>query len=284
MIEQATTFRIGGDLEVNRLGFGAMRITGPGIWGEPTDPAEAAAVLRRAVELGVNFIDTADAYGPDVSERIIGDTLSPYPADLVVATKGGNKRSGPDQWYQDGRPEALREAIEGSLQRLKLETIPLYQLHRIDPKVPADDQLGTLADLQRQGKFKHFGLSEVTVAEIEHAQTILPVVSVQNRYAIGDHQWEDILDYCEANNIAFIPWFPLGAGKLAAPGGALEQIAQKYGATSGQIALAWLLKRSPVVLPIPGTSKVKHLEENMGAASIQLSDADFEALKQAANA
>lgn len=278
MANVAATFRIGGDLEVNRMGFGAMRITGPGIWGEPKDPAEAARVLRRALELNVNFIDTADSYGPEVSERIIGETLHPYPDGLVIATKAGLLRGGPDNWYPDGRPEHLRKALEGSLKRLKLERIDLYQLHRIDPNVPAEDSLGTLADMQREGKIRHIGLSEVNIKQLEHARTIVPIVSVQNRYSIGDHEWEDMVDYCERENIAFIPWFPLAAGKLTEPGGKLDQIAKKHNATTGQIALAWLLRRSPVMLPIPGTSKVAHLEENMHAASIELSDEDFDAL------
>lgn len=273
------TFKLGGDLEINRLGFGAMRITGPGIWGEPNDPAEASAVLRRALELGVNFIDTADSYGPEVSERIIGETLHPYPSDLIIATKGGLLRGGPDNWYPNGRPEHLRSTLEGSLKRLKLERIDLYQLHRIDPAVPAEESLGTLADMQREGKIRHIGLSEVTTEQLQQAQQIVPIVSVQNRYSIGDHEWESMVDECERQQIAFIPWFPLGAGRLASAGHQLEQIAQKYNASTGQLALAWLLKRSPVMLPIPGTSKVKHLEENMQAANIDLSDEDFEAMK-----
>lgn len=278
MTNNSGTFRIGDDLEVRRLGFGAMRITGQGIWGEPKDPAEAAAVLRRAIDLGVNFIDTADSYGPDVSERIIGEVLPPYPDDLVIATKAGLTRSGPDQWTPNGRPEHLRAALEGSLKRLKLERIDLYQLHRIDHKVPMADSLGTLADMQREGKIRHIGLSEVTVEQLAQAQQIVPIVSMQNRYSIGDHEWEGMVDECERQSIAFIPWFPLAAGKLTEPGGKLDQIAKKHNASVGQIALAWLLKRTPVMLPIPGTSKVKHLEENMAAADIDLSDEDFKAL------
>lgn len=278
MTHESGTFAIGGDLVVNRLGFGAMRITGKGIWGEPADPAEAVRVLRRAVELGVNFIDTADAYGPEVSERLIGEALHPYADGVVIATKGGLMRGGPDNWYPNGHPEHLRTTIEGSLKRLKLERIDLYQLHRIDPAVPAADSLGTLADLQQQGKIRHVGLSEVTVAQIEEARKIIPIVSVQNRYSIGDTQWDDIVDYCAQNNIAFIPWFPLAAGRLAEPGGKLDQIAKKHGASVGQIALAWLLYRSPVMLPIPGTSKVAHLEENCAAADIKLSAEDLDTL------
>lgn len=278
MTNNSGTFRIGGDLEVRRLGFGAMRITGQGIWGEPKDPAEAAAVLRRAIDLGVNFIDTADSYGPDVSERIIGEVLHPYPDDLVIATKAGLTRGGPDQWTANGRPEHLRTALEGSLKRLKLERIDLYQLHRIDRNVPLADSLGTLADMQREGKIRHIGLSEVTVEQLAQAQQIVPIVSMQNRYSIGDHEWEGMVDECERQSIAFIPWFPLAAGKLTEPGGKLDQIAKKHNASVGQIALAWLLKRTPVMLPIPGTSKVKHLEENMAAADIDLSDEDFQAL------
>lgn len=278
MAQQPSTFRIGGDLEVNRLGFGAMRITGDGIWGEPKDPAHASAVLRRALELGVNFIDTADAYGPEVSERIIGETLHPYPDDLVIATKGGLLRGGPNNWYPNGHPDHLRSTLEGSLKRLKLERIDLYQLHRVDPRVPMEDSLGTLADLQREGKIKHIGLSEVNIEQLHAAQRIVQIVSVQNRYSIGDHEWEDMVHECTAKHIAFIPWFPLAAGKLTAPGGKLDQIAKQYNATVGQIALAWLLKRSPAMLPIPGTSKVAHLEENMAAAQIDLSAEDFDAL------
>lgn len=274
----ATTFRLGNDLEIRRLGFGAMRITGKGIWGEPADHDGAIAVLNRAVELGVNFIDTADSYGPNVSERLIGEALHPYADGLVIATKAGLTRSGPDSWQTNGKPAHIRAAIEGSLQRLKLETIDLYQLHRIDPEVPAEETLGVFADLQREGKIRHVGLSEVTVEQIEHARSIVPIVSVQNRYNIGDREWEDIVTYCEQNNIGFIPWFPLAAGKITAPGGKLDQIAHKHNATQGQIALAWLLHHSPVILPIPGTSSVKHLEENMAAEDIELDADDLKAL------
>lgn len=265
-------FVIGGDLPVWRLGFGAMRITGKGIWGEPQDHDEAIRVLRRAVELGVNFIDTADSYGPGVSERLIGEALHPYTAGLVIATKAGFDRTGPDQWRMNGRPEHLRKACEGSLQRLKLERIDLYQLHRIDPAYPAEDQLGTLKDLQTQGKIRHIGLSEVTVAQIKHARTIVPIVSVQNRYSLADRAAEDVLEYCERENIGFIPWFPLGAGELATPGGKLARTAEEFKISTSQLALAWLLWRSPVMLPIPGTSRVNHLEENVATAAVRVDD------------
>src|SRR5580700_1760552 len=265
-------FRIGGELPVWRLGFGAMRITGKGVWGEPQDHDEAIRVLRRAVELGVNFIDTADSYGPHVSESLIAEALHPYPAGLVIATKAGFDRSGPDRWTMNGRPEHLRKACEGSLQRLKLERIDLYQLHRIDPAVPAEDQLGALKDLQTQGKIRHIGLSEVSVAQIEHARTIVPIVSVQNRYSVADRAAEDVLEYCQRENIGFIPWFPLGAGKVSAAGSKLEALSARLGITPSQLALAWLLRWSPVMLPIPGTSKVEHLEENVKAAGLTLDE------------
>jgi aryl-alcohol dehydrogenase-like predicted oxidoreductase len=268
----AGQFLIGGDVRVNRLGFGAMRITGQGIWGEPKDRNEAIRVLRRAVELGVNFIDTADSYGPEVSEQIIAEALHPYPAGLVIATKAGFDRPGPDKWVENGRPEHLRKALDGSLRRLRLERIDLFQLHRIDPKVHAADQLETLKDLQAQGKIKHIGLSEVSVAQIEHARSIVPIETVQNRYSLADRGAEDVLEYCERSNIGFIPWFPLAAGKLSGSGSALERVAAQLKATPSQLALAWLLWRSPVMLPIPGTSSVKHLQENIDAASIKLSE------------
>jgi aryl-alcohol dehydrogenase-like predicted oxidoreductase len=266
-------FLIGGDLRVTRLGFGAMRITGEGVWGEPANRAEAIRVLRRAVESGINFIDTADSYGPSVSEEIIAEALHPYPAGLVIATKGGFDRPGPNQWVENGRPEHLRSACEGSLRRLRLDRIDLYQLHRIDPKVPAQDQLGTLKDLQAQGKIKHIGLSEVSVQQIQHARTIVPIVSVQNRYSIADRGSEDVLDYCEKEKLGFIPWFPLAAGRVAGPESPIGRLAAQLKATPSQVALAWLLARSPVMLPIPGTSKVKHLEENVAAVEIKI-DAD----------
>jgi pyridoxine 4-dehydrogenase len=275
-------FPIGGDLPVWRLGFGAMRITGKGVWGEPKDHDESIRVLRRAVELGINFIDTADSYGPEVSERLIGEALHPYPEGLVIATKAGFDRTGPDQWRMNGRPEHLRKACEGSLKRLKLERIDLYQLHRIDPAYPAEDQLGTLKDLQSQGKIRHIGLSEVSVAQIKHAKTIVPIVSVQNRYSLADRTAEDVLEYCERENIGFIPWFPLGAGELAAPAGKLARTAEELKITTSQLALAWLLWRSPVMLPIPGTSRVNHLEENVATAAVKVDDRKMRELGQLA--
>ena len=277
----AGTFSLGGDLDVVRMGFGAMRITGKGVWGEPEDPEEARAVLRRVVELGVNFIDTADSYGPEVSERLIGETLHPYPEGLVVATKGGLTRPGPGRWEPDGRPEHLREACEGSLQRLKVDRIDLYQLHRIDPRVPAETSLGTLAELREEGKVRHVGLSEVSVQEIEQARKIVSIASVQNRYNLTDRGSEDVLDFCEREGIGFIPWFPLAVGDLARSGGPLDEVADRHGATPGQIALAWLLMRSPVMLPIPGTSSVEHLNENVGAVDIRLEAEEFEELSRA---
>ena len=274
------TFAIGGELPVNRLGFGAMRITGEGIWGEPADPEGAKAVLRRAVELGVNLIDTADSYGPNVSERLIGETLAPYTEDMVVATKAGLVRPGPGDWRPNGRPEHIREAIEGSLGRLKLETIDLYQLHRIDPEVPAEESLGTMADLVSEGKVRFVGLSEVSVDELRQAQGILPIASVQNRYNLTDKGSEAVLEACEADGIGFIPWFPLASGSLSEPGGPVDEIASNHDATPGQVALAWLLRRSPVMLPIPGTSSVGHLEENVAAASLQLTDAEYDELSK----
>jgi pyridoxine 4-dehydrogenase len=275
----AGTFDIGEDLRVNRLGFGAMRITGEGIWGEPGNPEEACAVLKRAVDLGINLIDTADSYGPEVSERLIGETLYPYPEDLVIATKGGLLRDGPGQWRPDGRPEHLREACEGSLKRLKVDRIDLYQLHRIDSRVPAEESLGVLAELREEGKIHHVGLSEVSVEEIRRAQEIVPIVSVQNRYNLTDRGSEDVLDFCEREGIGFIPWFPLATGDLARPGGPLDEIAARHDASPGQVALAWLLWRSPVMLPIPGTSSVEHLEENVAAASLDLGEEEFAALR-----
>ena len=263
-------FLIGNDLCVTRLGFGAMRITGEGIWGEPANRGEAIRVLRRAVELGINFIDTADSYGPNVSEEIIAEALYPYPTGLVIATKGGFMRPGPNKWVENGKPEHLRSTCEGSLRRLRLERIDLYQLHRIDPKVPAEDQLGTLMDLQAQGKIKHIGLSEVSVRQIEHARTIVPIASVQNRYSVTDRGSEDVLKYCEKEKMGFIPWFPLAAGRVSGSESPISRIAAQWKATPSQVALAWLLARSPVMLPIPGTSKVKHLEENVEAAALKV--------------
>ena len=275
------TFLLGGDLPVHRLGFGAMRLTGKGIWGEPRDRREAIAVLRRAVELGVNLIDTADSYGPEVSERLIAEALYPYPAGLVIATKAGFVRPGPDQWKTDGRPEHLRAALEGSLRRLKLERIDLYQLHRIDPAVPFADQLGTFKRMQEEGKIRHVGLSEVPVADIERARKIVPIVSVQNRYSPADRQHEAVLDHCERERLAFLPWYPLGAGAALRAKGPLARVAARLHATPAQVAIAWLLRRSPVMLPIPGTSSVKHLEENVAAALLELSPRDFEEIARA---
>jgi aryl-alcohol dehydrogenase-like predicted oxidoreductase len=266
-----------GDIVVNRLGFGAMRITGPGIWGPPADRAEALRTLRRLPELGVNFIDTADSYGPAVSEELVREALHPYDG-LLIATKGGLTRSGPDQWAPDGRPEYLRQAVRMSLLRLGVERIDLWQLHRIDPKVPQQEQFEVIAEMQREGLIRHAGLSEVSVAQIEAARQVFPVMTVQNRYNLVDRGSEAVLEHCAANNIGFIPWFPLAAGDLARPGSLLDTLARDAGATPSQIALAWVLKRSPVMLPIPGTGKVAHLEDNVAAAGITLSAADYAAL------
>jgi len=281
---KASEFLIGNDLPIARLGFGAMRITGNGVWGGPANRAESIRVLRRAVELGVDFIDTADSYGPHVSEEIIAEALHPYPAGLVIATKGGFERPGPNQWKENGRPEHLKSVCEGSLRRLRVDRIDLYQLHRIDPKVPADDQLGALKDLQAQGKIKHIGLSEVNVRQIQHARTIVPIVSVQNRYSFADRGSEDVLQYCEREGIGFIPWFPLAAGKLSAGESAVSRVAAHLKATPSQVALAWLLWRSRVMLPIPGTSSVKHLEENVAAADLKLDEKAIRELGGAAGA
>jgi aryl-alcohol dehydrogenase-like predicted oxidoreductase len=282
LAQKAGEFLIGNDLRVRRMGYGAMRITGNGIWGEPADRAEAVRVLRRAVELGINFIDTADSYGPYVSEEIIAEALHPYPADLVIATKGGFVRPGPNRWVENGRPEHLRSACEGSLRRLRLDRIDLYQLHRIDPKVPAEDQLGTLKDLQMQGKIKHIGLSEVSVPQIQRAQTIVPIVSVQNRYNVSDRGSENVLNYCEQKQMAFIPWFPLAAGRVKGIFSPLRRVAARWKVTPSQVALAWLLSRSPVILPIPGTSSVKHLEENVAAAALEIDKDKIQELGRAA--
>jgi len=273
-----------GDLTVNRMGFGAMRITGKGIWGEPADRDEAKRVLRRALELGVNFIDTANAYGPEVSENLIAETLHPYPEQLVIATKGGLRRPGPGEWRRDGRPEALREALEGSLRRLRLERIDVYQLHSVDPVVPLEDSLGALVELQRQGKIRHIGLSNVDSRQLARARELVDVVSVQNRYNLADRYSEGVIDACERNGLPFLPWFPLDVGQLAEARGRLADVAASHGATPAQVALAWLLRRSPVTLLIPGTSSVEHLEENVGAASLELTDADFDGLSRAAGA
>lgn len=269
------TMTLGGQFTVHRLGFGAMRITGAGIWGPPADPAAARSVLRRAVDLGVDFIDTADSYGPYVSEELIGETLAPYPDGLVIATKGGFERSGPNQWHTNGRPAHLREACDGSLKRLHLECIDLYQLHRIDPAVALEDQIGTLLELREAGKIKLIGLSEVTVDDLSRVQQLTPVASVQNRYNVTDRAWDDVVAACTEQDIAFIPWSPLAVGGLARPGGLLDEIAIAHDATPGQVALAWLLHRSPTVVPIPGTSSVAHLEDNVAAADLRLDDADL---------
>src|ERR1700726_1091801 len=264
---------LGGETSVYRLGFGAMRITGDGVWGPPQDRAGAIAVLRRAVELGVNFIDTADSYGPNVSEELIAEALAPYPKDLVIATKGGWNRPGPNQWTHDASPAHLRQAVEGSLKRLRLDRIDVYQLHVPDPVVPFDASMETLANLQAEGKIRLVALSNVTVEHIERARKIVPIVSVQNRYSFADREWDNVVDYCEANGIAFIPWFPLGAGRVA--GKLLERMAKARQVKPIQIALAWLLKRSPITLPIPGTSSIAHLEENVQAGSLQLTDEEY---------
>jgi aryl-alcohol dehydrogenase-like predicted oxidoreductase len=269
---------LGGEVSVHRLGFGAMRLTGEGIWGPPKNRTEAIAVLRRAVELGVNFIDTADSYGPEISEELIAEALFPYPSGLVIATKGGWNRPGPNQWTHDATPSHLREAVEGSLKRLKLGQIDVYQLHTPDPVVPFDDSVGTLAQLRSEGKIRLVALSNVTQEHIERARRIVPIVSVQNRYSFADREWDYVVDYCERNGIAFIPWFPLGAGRIA--GEVLNQVARAHQASPHQVALAWLLKRSSIMLPIPGTSSVKHLEENVAAASLRLTDEEYEKLKR----
>jgi pyridoxine 4-dehydrogenase len=269
----AGTITLGGELTVNRLGYGAMRLTGDGIWGPPKDSAAAIAVLRRAIDMGINFIDTADSYGPDVSEELIAEALSPYPKDLVIATKGGWNRPGPNQWTHDASPAHLRQAVEGSLKRLRLDRIDIYQLHTPDPVVPLHASIETLANMQSEGKIRMVGLSNVTVEHIERARKIIPIVSVQNRYSFADREWDYVVDYCERNGIAFIPWFPLGAGTVA--GRPLERIAKARQVKPIQVALAWLLKRSPIMLPIPGTSSIAHLEENVQAASLQLVEEEY---------
>jgi aryl-alcohol dehydrogenase-like predicted oxidoreductase len=277
----AGSFRIGGDRSVNRMGFGAMRLTGDGIWGPPDDPNEAIRILKRAVDLGVNFIDTADSYGPFVSEELIAEALAPYDEDLVIATKGGLTRDGPGGWHAVGRPEYLRQCVEMSLRRLRLEQIPLYQLHRIDPQVPAADQFGVLKELQDEGKIRHIGLSEAGVDEIQQAQETIRVATVQNQYSLDERRHEDVLDYCEAQEIGFIPWNPLHAGNLANKGGPVDEAAERTGATPAQVALSWLLRRSEVMLPIPGTSNMEHLEENIAAAERELPDDLYEQLTEA---
>ncbi|WP_035358941.1 aldo/keto reductase [Edaphobacter aggregans] len=277
------TFKLGGDLPIHRLGYGAMRITGKGIWGEPKDLEAARKVLRRAVELGVNFIDTADSYGPEVSERLIGEALAPYYAKgVVIATKAGLTRQGPDRWLPVGRPEYLHQQVEMSLRLLKLERLDLWQLHRIDPKVPVEESLGVIKRLQEQGKIRHVGLSEVKPHEIDQARKVIDIVSVQNQYNLSDRQHEDVLQYCEKHNIAFIPWFPVASGKLAQPGGKLDTAAKRHKATVSQLSLAWLLHHSPVMLPIPGTTSIEHLEENIAAADVQLSAAEWKEIEDSA--
>src|SRR5271165_3202031 len=276
------TFALGGDLQIHRLGYGAMRITGDGIWGEPKDRENAKEVLRRAVELGLNFIDTADSYGPEVSERLIAEALHPYPGHLVIATKGGLTRSGPNRWAPVGRPEYLRQCVEMSLRRLKLERIDLWQLHRIDPKVPVEESLGAIKELQKQGKIRHVGLSEVVPDDIERAKKTVPIVSVQNQYNLGDRKYESTLEYCAKHQLGFIPWFPVAAGALARPGGRLDEAAKRHQVTVAQLSLAWLLHHSPVMLPIPGTSSVEHLEENIAAGAVKLSSDDWKAIESEA--
>jgi pyridoxine 4-dehydrogenase len=272
------TFRIGGDLEVRRLGFGAMRITGPGVIGWPEDRENSLAVLRRAIELGVNLIDTADSYGPEVSELLIAEALHPYPDGLVIATKGGLVHTERGRWPVDGSPEHLREACEASLRRLRLERIDLYQLHRPDPDVPLEDSVGELARLRGEGKIRHVGLSNVSVEQLARAQAIVPIASVQNRYSLAERKYEDVLEACERQGVAFLPWYPLAVGDLALPGGALGRVASARGVTPAQVALAWLLARSPTVCPIPGTGSLRHLEENLAAASLELTDEELGAL------
>jgi pyridoxine 4-dehydrogenase len=276
----AGTLELGGDLRVNRLGFGAMRLCGPGVWGEPEDPLAAEAVLRRAVELGIDLIDTADAYGPEVNERQISSALYPYPENLVIATKGGYTRQGPGRWRTNGKPKHLREACEGSLRRLKLNRIDLYQLHRPDSSIAFEDTVWALAELRDEGKIRHVGLSNVGVREIVRALDIVPIVSVQNRYNLTDRSSEAVIETCEREGLAFIPWYPLATGKLARPGGPLDEISTRHDATPAQVALAWLLARSPIMLPIPGTSSVEHLEENVAAADLRLTEEDLAALSR----
>lgn len=282
-VAESGVFKIGGDMRVSRLGFGAMRITGPGIWGEPKSPGEMRKLLRKTLDLGINLIDTADSYGPEVSERLIAEALYPYPKDLVIATKGGLTRSGPNQWAPVGRPEYIQQCVELSLRRLRVDCIDLYQLHRIDPKVPAAETLGALKKLQKAGKIRHIGLSEVSVEEIRHARKIVDVVSVQNHYNLSFRNSEKVLDYCTKHALGFIPWFPLAGGKIAGPGGPLDRAAKRHNATTSQLALAWLLHRSPVILPIPGTSSISHLVENVGAARLRLSDSEWDEITGSAS-
>jgi pyridoxine 4-dehydrogenase len=276
----AGSMTLGGDLVVRRMGFGAMRITGQGIWGDPPDRAKALAVLRRAVELGVNLIDTADSYGPEVSEKIIAEALHPYPAGLVIATKGGLTRSGPGQWHRNGRPEHLRKACEGSLRRLRTDRIDIYQLHAVDSAVPMEDSLGELIRMRSEGKIRHIGLSNVSVEQLQRARKLVPIISVQNRYNLADRASEDVLKVCERDGLGFLPWYPVGAGDLTKPGGTVDRIARAHAVTTAQVALAWLLLHSPVMLPIPGTSSVAHLDENVAAAALALDDAEMVQLER----
>jgi aryl-alcohol dehydrogenase-like predicted oxidoreductase len=276
------TFTLGGDMTVHRLGFGAMRITGKGIWGPPQSPTDAIKVLRRAVELGINFIDTADAYGPETSENLIAEALHPYPKGLVIATKGGLTRQGPDVWKPVGRPEYLQQCVELSLRRLRVDCIDLWQLHRIDPQVPVEDSLGAVVSLQAAGKVRHIGLSEVSVAEIERARQTAKIVSVQNLYNVGDRKHDDVVDYCVQHGLGFIPWFPMAGGDVFKPGNPLDRVAKLHEASVSQVALAWLLHRSPCVLPIPGTSSVAHLEENTAAASLNISADEWKEIERSA--
>jgi pyridoxine 4-dehydrogenase len=278
----SNTFTIGGDLEVRRLGFGAMRITGDGIWGPPDDPEEAKRLLRRVVDLGVNLIDTADSYGPEVSENLIAEALHPYPDELVIATKGGFRRTGPGEWPRDARPERLKQCCEDSLRRLRVERIDLYQLHAPDPKVPFEDSVGALRELQEEGKIRHVGVSNVSLEQLERARGLVDVVTVQNRYNLTNRSSEDVLDSCEEAGIGFIPWFPLAVGSLTEAGGVLEEVAHAHDATPAQVALAWLLARSPVMLPIPGTGSIEHLEENVEAVELTLTHEERETIGRAA--
>ena len=276
--ENSSMFKVGGDLPVNRLGFGAMRLTGEGIWGWPKDRDEARKVLKRAVELQVNLIDTADAYGPDTDELLIAEALYPYPKGLVIATKGGNTRPGPGRWVPNGHPDYLKKCVDGSLKRLRLERIDLYQLHRVDPKVPMEDSLGALKEMRDAGKIRHLGLSEVGPEEIERARKIVPIATVQNRYNVEDRKWDNALKYCEQHNLGFMPWAPVGGSSRSLRENGLQRVAKEQNASVYQVAIAWLLRRSPVMLPIPGTSSVAHLEENVAAAKLQLTDAQMKAL------
>ena len=281
-MSEQDTFTLGGDLEVRRFGYGAMRITGPGIWGEPPDPAGARALLRRVVEAGVNLIDTADSYGPEVSESLIAEALHPYPDDLVIATKGGLERPGPGRWEPACRPERIRRCCEESLRRLKLERIDIYQLHAVDPKVPIEDSIGALAELQEEGKIRHAAVCNVNTEQLERARAIVELVSVQNRYNVADRGSEEVLEVCARDGLGFLPWRPLETGRLTEPEGPLGRIAREHSATPGQVALAWLLRHSPVMLPIPGTGSIEHFEENLEAASLELSEEDLDVLGEVA--